>query len=226
MKVLKIGHRGVASYAPENTLASIRKALELGVDMVELDVRFCKTGEVVVIHNKKVNRTTNGRGLVSEKTLTELKELKINKTEKIPTLAEVLNLINRKCKVNIELKGAGTPEPISKIVKAYVKNGWSYNDFLVSSYNFSMLEEIRKINPRIQIGLLMEKAPKEIIGLARELKAYSINPRLKYITKKFVDDAHKGGLKVFVYTVNKLKDIEKMKGMGVDGIISDFPDRI
>ena len=110
MKLLKISHRGACGYEPENTLASFKKAIEINADMIELDVHVCKTGEVVVIHDEKVNRTTNGKGYVSQKNLESLKKLDAGKGKKIPTLIEVLDLVNKRVKVNIELKGKKTAE--------------------------------------------------------------------------------------------------------------------
>src|SRR6056297_2287931 len=105
--VLKIGHRGAMGYEPENTLRSFKKAIELNVDMVELDVYVCSSGELVVIHDDKVDKTTNGKGYVSEKSFDELRKLDAGMGEKIPTLQEVLDLIDKRAKVNIELKGKG-----------------------------------------------------------------------------------------------------------------------
>ena len=115
--MIRIGHRGAMGYEPENTLRSFKKALALKVDMIEFDVYVCKTGEVVVIHDDKVDRTTNGKGYVVQKTLQELTSLDAGKGEKIPLLEEALDCINKKVQVNIELKGEGTAEPVYKIIQ-------------------------------------------------------------------------------------------------------------
>jgi len=133
---LKIGHRWAAGYEPENTLASFKKAIDLNVDMIELDVYLCKTGELVVLHDPKVDRTTNGIGYIEEKTFEEVRNLDAGKGEKIPTLKEVFELTNRKVKINIELKWAGTAKPVSKLIKEYVENKWrEYDDFMISSFD-------------------------------------------------------------------------------------------
>jgi glycerophosphoryl diester phosphodiesterase len=226
-KLMCIGHRGAAGHAPENTISSFKKALELGADMIELDVHVCKTGEVMVIHDEKVNRTTNGKGFVAKKTLGELKELRIKKTEKIPTLVEVLDLIDGKCQVNIELKGKGTAKPTNRIIKKYVaKKNWSYQDFLISSFDYSRLIKIKELDPKLRISVLIKKSRKRIIELAERLNAYSINLSVKSLKKSLIEEAHKKRFKIFAYTVNKPKDIMKMKELGIDGIISDFPDRL
>lgn len=226
-KLFRIGHRGACGYEPENTLASFRKALKLDVDMIELDVYVCKSGEIVVIHDDKVDRTTDGNGYVIKKTFEELRELDAGKGEKIPTLIEVLDLINRKVKVNIELKGVKTAERISDIIEEYVnEKNWKYEDFQVSSFNHYELQKFKGLNSNVKTGALVCGIPLGDAKFAEELGSYSVNPSLEFINKKFVDDAHKRKLKVFVYTVNDLDDIENMKKIGVDGIFSNFPDRL
>ncbi len=119
--MLKIGHRGAMGYAPENTLGSFAKALELGVDGIELDVHVCKSGEVVVIHDERVDRTTNGKGQVKEMTLKELKELDAGKGERIPTLEEVLDFVDRRAFIDIELKAEGIGNSVADIVRKYIQ---------------------------------------------------------------------------------------------------------
>jgi len=224
---IKIGHRGACGYEPENTLRSFRKALELGADMVELDVYVCKTGELVIIHDDKVDRITDGTGYVIEKTFDELRKLDAGKGEKIPTLEEVLDLINKKVSVNIELKGPHTAKSVADVIKKYItQNKWSYQNFLVSSFNHRELAEFNKIMPQINIGVLYIGIPFDSAKSAKTLGAYSINLSQEFITQELVDDAHKRDLKVFVYTVNDYDDIKKMLSLGVDGIFSDFPDRL
>ena len=225
--IVKIGHRGACGYEPENTLLSFKKALELNVDMIELDVYACKTGELVVIHDDKVNRTTNGKGHIIKKSFKELRELNAGKGEKIPTLHEVLDLINQKAKVNIELKGTGTVKPVYEVIEKYVKEkDWSYNDFLISSFNHYELLKFIKLCSNVKIGVLIKGIPIGFVEFAEKVNAYSVNLSLESVSKEFVEHAHKRGMKVFVYTVNNVDDMQRMKVMGVDGVFSDFPDRI
>ena len=185
---LKIGHRGAMGYEPENTLLSFKKALDLQVDVIELDVHLCRTKEVVVIHDNKVDRTTNGTGYVTEKTFPELRSLDAGKGQKIPELQEVLDLadpvrkkalsessnrVNKKIKINIELKGRGTAKPVSEIIEKYVRGkGWSYDDFFVSSFNHYELLEFSKLKPEVKIGLVTTNAS---LDLAVKIKAHSVN---------------------------------------------------
>ena len=224
---VKIGHRGAMGYEPENTLLSFKKALELGVDAIELDVYACKTGELVVIHDDKVDRTSNGKGYVIEKTFDELRALDAGKGEKIPTLSEVLDLVNRKVKVNIELKGVGTAKPVSNLIKDYVDNkGWNFDDFIVSSFNHYELKEFGELSPNIKIGALIVGIPIGFAEFAEKLNAHSVNLCVEFINQEFVDDAHKRGMKVYVWTVNDADEIRRMKSLGIDGIFSNFPDRL
>jgi glycerophosphoryl diester phosphodiesterase len=225
--LLKIGHRGAMGYAPENTLLSFKKALELKVDAVELDVYVCKTGELVVIHDDKVDRTTDGHGYVTYKTFEELRNLDAGQGEKIPTLEEVFDLIDRKVKVNIELKGTRTAQPVFELIENYVKNKcWNYDDFLISSFNHYELKRFNELNPEVKIGALITGIPIGFAEFAEKVNASSVNLCIEFINQAFVDDAHERGLNVFVWTVNDLDDIERMKQLGVDGIFSNFPDRL
>ena len=225
--MLRIGHRGACGYAPENTLASFKKALELSLDYIEFDVYVLKDGSVVVIHDDKVDRTTNGTGYVLDKTLEEIQNLDAGDGEKIPTLQEVLNLIDKKTKVNIELKGEGTAKPVANIIEDYVQTkGWAYGDFLVSSFNQVELCTFKDLKPEVKIGALITEIPLDLAKFGEDLKAYSVNPSMEFVNKEFVEDAHKRGLKVFVFTVNEKDDIQRMKELNVDGVFSDFPDRV
>lgn len=225
--MLKIGHRGAMGYEPENTLISFKKALELGVDAVELDVYVCKTGELVVIHDDKLDRTTNSKGYVIEKTFEELRSLDAGKGEKIPTLEEVLDLVDKKVIVNIELKGENTARPVSELLKKYMDDkGWKGELFLVSSFNHYELLSFHNLMPEIRIGVLITGILIGYAEFAEKLKVYSVNLDKDFINIEFVKDAHSRGMKVFVWTVDDFDDIERMKKLGVDGIFSNFPDRL
>ena len=240
---LKIGHRGAAGLEPENTLRSFMRALKLGVDAVELDVHTCRTGELVVIHDFKVNRTTNGKGFVAKKRIDEIKLLKIKvgrikagrtKKEKIPQLSEVFDAVNKKAIINIELKGMNTASPVARLIKQYLEKGWKPCHFLVSSFDHAQLNRFKRIMPKIRTGALVDdKNTKHVLKsypaffkYMRSLNVYSINPPFEFISAQLVKDAHKAGFKVIVWTVNKKSDIKRMRSFGVDGIISDYPQRL
>lgn len=234
--MLIIGHRGACGYEPENTLRSYKKALEIGVDMVEGDVYITTDGKIVLMHDNKIDRTTDGKGNVFEKKLTELRKYDAGKGEKIPLLEEVFDLVNGKVPINVELKGEGTAKPVAKLIEKYVKRGWSYSDFIVSSFNHRELQIFSQICRKVKVGALFSGLPliskpegikiDYIDVLQKNMKnLYSINLGLDFINQKTVDYAHKKGLKVFVYTVNDMDDMQKMKRMKIDGIFTNYPDR-
>ncbi|MFH2146284.1 MAG: glycerophosphodiester phosphodiesterase family protein [Candidatus Omnitrophota bacterium] len=225
--LLRFGHRGAAGYEPENTLRSFKKAVELNVDWIELDAQICKTGEVIVLHDTKVDRTTNGTGYVEDKTLAELRILNAGKGEKIPTLEEALDTIARKAKVNIEIKREGAAGKIFEIINRYVRDkGWQWDDFLISSFNHYELLDFRRLTDKIKLGAVIAGIPLGYAECVERIRAYSLHPSKEFLNQALVDDAHKRGMKVFAYTLNEADDLEKVKKLGVDGIFSNFPDRI
>lgn len=223
----KIGHRGAAGYEPENTLIAFQKALDLNVDGIELDVHLSSDEELVVIHDETINRTFNGKGLVREFTLQELKSFHGDKNQKIPTLIEVLDLVNQQCFINIELKGIGTPKPVLDLIEKYIlEKNWKRNDFIISSFDWKMLEETRNLNPKIRIGVLTEESVDAAMAFAKMIKAFSIHPDYQLLSKENVALMQENGFKVLPWTVNTKEAIQKIKSFKVDGIISNFPDKI
>lgn len=216
--VLRIGHRGACGYAEENTLASFEKAIELGVDMVELDVHLCKSGEVVVFHDFEIK----GRKIHDMK----LEELKVI-NEDIPLLEEVLDLFDKRVDVNVELKEKGCEERVCDLIGRYVKEkSWKKELFLVSSFDLGALRKFRKFDEDVRLGVLCSDDFDSYLSFAKEISAYSIHVPVDLVSKARVEKAHAEGLKIFVWTVNEPEVIERMKNMEVDGIFSDFPDRV
>jgi glycerophosphoryl diester phosphodiesterase len=220
---LIIGHRGARGHAPENTLLGIRRALELGVDAIEIDVQFVD-GQLIVIHDATLNRTTNGRGRVARKPFAALRELDAGQGERIPTLAEVFELVNRRVLINIELKGRKTARPVAALIENYVQTrGWEYRDFLVSSFRRPELKQLA--GGKIPLAILFSRRTRGFPKLARELGAVAINPPLRFTTEKLITKAHALDLRVLVYTVNEPEDIARLRTWKADGIFTDFPDR-
>ncbi|UOB18788.1 glycerophosphodiester phosphodiesterase [Abyssalbus ytuae] len=226
-KTLNIGHRGARGHVAENTLESIKKALEFDADGVEIDVFKCKSGEIVVIHDETVNRTTNAIGNVEDFTLTELKSITVEGKYKIPTLEEVLDVLDARYLLNIELKGRNTAKATSDIIENYIDNkGWKPKQFVVSSFEWDELRDFYQLNKEIPIGILTEENPLDAINVAKELNAVAIHPYYVYLLPEVVDSIHKEGLKVYTWTVNEPKDIKTMLNIGVDAIITDYPERV
>ena len=224
---LKIGHRGAKGHVAENTLESIQKAMDLGVDGVEIDVHLCQTGQLVVYHDFTLERLTDGNGEIAMKSLDELKSLKIDGEFEIPTLLEVLDLIDKKCMLNIELKGQRTAFEACKSILLYTETkGWNFEDFIVSSFNADELQTVFNINKNIPLAVLTESEIDEALRFAEIIKAKAIHPDYHWLNKNKVKELQNLGYKVNTWTVNEVNDIALMKSLGVDGIISDFPDRL
>lgn len=224
---LTIGHRGAMGHETENTLASIQKAIDMEVDMVEIDVFKIKSGEIVVFHDNTVDRLTNGKGGIEGYTLTELKKLKLEGGHSIPTLEEVLQLMDAKVDLNIELKGANTAADVNTIVHSYIGKGkWQLSDFIISSFKWEELESMRKIDAQIPIAILIDKDPLKAIPIAKELKAEAINPNFKALNPQNTLAIKEAGFKIYPWTVNEPEEINTMKRFGVDGIITNYPERV
>lgn len=224
---LVIGHRGAMGHETENTLASVQKAMDLGVDMIEIDVFKVKSGEIVVFHDETVDRLTNGPGKIEEYNYVDLLQLTLDGGHKIPMLQEVLKLIDNKVALNIELKGGGTADRVNHAMNYYIeKKGWSKDNFVISSFDWDELKEMRKINSDVKIAVLTEDDPIDAIPIAKELNAVAINPYFKKLDLETADQIKKEELKIYVWTVNEPEDIEAMKDIGVDGIITNYPERV
>ena len=217
--MLRIGHRSARAYVPENTLKSFKKALEIGVDAVELDVRKTKDNQLVVIHDADIKRTTNGEGLVSAFTLMEIQGFDAGSGEKIPTLEEVLDFLDKKAKVFVELKESGIEEQVLAIVK---KKGLEKN-VVITSFIEEALKKVRELNGDVETGLIYANY-KNPIKAALELKANYLLPLYRFTHTANVKKAHQNGLKVVVWTINKPEEVKEYAKKGVDGIASDNPD--
>lgn len=223
----RLGHRGACGYAPENTLASMRKAIELGCDGFEFDIQLSHDNIPVVIHDDSLERTTNGKGLVSNFTLEQLQKLNAGNGEKIPSLREVISMVNKRCRLFIELKAEKSVKPVVEEIANAVSNlGWDYEQFSVCSFNHLQIAEIHSYLPQLQTGALFVGIPVTLSQIAVEAGAWSLNSALYHTSRTLVDDAHSKGLKMLVWTANTPEEIATAKKLGVDGVFSNFPDRI
>lgn len=219
-----VGHRGASGTEPENTLRSFARALELGVPMIELDVYVCASGELVVMHDDTIDRTTNGHGAVVDLTLTQLRAVDAGKGEHVPLLREVIDLVQRRAIINIELKGPDTALPVARLIEEYVKNGWSYDDFIVSSFNHYAILQFHEACPQVKTGAILEGVPVGLALFAERAHAQYAMLYYESITPEFVVDAHKRGIRVFAYTVNTVALAQALEKLGVDGIFTNYPE--
>lgn len=217
-----IGHRGACGHAPENTLASFELAIDMGCPWIELDV-YAVGNELVVIHDDDVDRTTNGTGAVMDLPLAVLRSLDAGGGQQIPFLREVCELAEGRCGINIELKGPDTAAPVCALLDDLTAgSAWEPKHFLLSSFRHA---ELARANRRYRRAPLFGKAA-DYVGIAGTLDAFSVNLSLRLAEAEAVAQAHTAGLRVYVYTVNEPADIERMRTIGVDGVFTNYPDRV
>ncbi|MEO8253332.1 MAG: glycerophosphodiester phosphodiesterase family protein [Flavobacterium sp.] len=226
-KLVVCGHRGAMGHATENTLASMKKGIELKADMLEIDVFKIKTGELVVFHDDDLDRITNAKGKIEGYTFEELRKVLVAGKYQIPTLQEVIETIDRKAILNIELKGENTATDTYRVIEEYKKKGWRNKDFFISSFRVAELRKMRSLSTEIAIGLLTYKDSIEtIIKTAKEINAQAINPYYKTVTAENVAIMKANNFKIYPWTVDEPVDIKNLQNLKVTGIITNFPDRI
>ena len=224
-----IGHRGARGHMAENTLPSIQKALDLGVDGIEIDIFRCATGELVVFHDNTLEKLTDSEGYIERLPLDSLRLVNVLGGYQIPTLDEVLDLIDGQVRLNIELKGAQTAQLTHDLLQTYFEkpnSQWTANNILISSFNWEELVLFYQVNKDIPIAVLTEDDPLDAIPTAKRLQAVAINPDYKTLTEANVSKIHSEGLAIYPWTVNEPSAIAAMKNLRVEGIITDYPERI
>lgn len=227
--MLKIGHRGACGYVAENTIESIEKAIELGVDGIEIDIFKCKSGELVLFHDQTLSNLVGRPEKIEKLTLEELSECLINNKYSIPTLKKVLEKFKTPLFVNIELKGVDTAVSTSNMLNKFIsKEKWQESSFIISSFQWKELEKLREVNKTIPIGVLIDrkKTINDAIEFANVINAQAIHPYFTLLNKKNVKKIKNNNFKIFTWTVNNKKDIEYIRMLNIDGIISSYPDRI
>lgn len=223
--VLRIAHKGASKHAPKNSLEAFKKSVKSKIDAVEFDVHHTKDNKLVVMHDHNIKKTTDGFGSIHKLSLKELRKFHKSNGEPVPTLQEVINILKNKCIIKIDIKDEGIVKKILKIIK---KNNIE-SSVIITSELVSVLKKIKKLSPKIKIELggFKEKRPvKEMIKEVKDIKAEIIGPHHSIVTKELVDESHKNKLEVHVWTVDDLKIMKKMKKLGVDGITSNYADKI
>ena len=216
-------------HALENTIESVKKAIKLNVDGIEIDVFKSKTGELIVYHDPFLSRLSNSNAFIEQISLDSIKKVELKGGLSIPTLNEVINIIPEKIFLNIELKGSNTAFETNKVIIEYLKEfNLPPSKFIISSFRWDELKKFRNLNKDIPIAILVDSLHKidNAIKLAKEINAVALNPNNKFITRKIVNKIQSNNIKVFPYTINSPKNIKRMKLMGVDAIITDYPERI
>jgi len=213
-----VGHRGAAGERPENTIAAFEYAINLGVDVVECDVRETADGELVVIHDDNLKRVAGLDRRISELSLSEIKEIKID-GEKIPTIGEVLEVVNGRCGLFIEIKEPSTTGKLIEKVKSQVKN----TDWIgfISFYE-EALKEVKETDSNLVTGLIYSKPPGKILE-ARTLDCSFVLPKWYLSTEKAVKFAHRMRLKVVSWVINDERSLNRVLNSGCDALATDLP---
>ncbi|QOR34702.1 glycerophosphodiester phosphodiesterase [Clostridium sp. 'deep sea'] len=234
---LILGHRGASGYAPENTMSSFKLAILQNADGLEFDVHLSKDNIPVVIHDRTINRTTNGSGLVAEYTASELQQFdagswygKKFRGFKIPLLAEVLQLckvVDKQLLLNIELKaGSKMYKNIERIVIDMVSEYRLEKQVIISSFDHFALQRVKEINPNIKTGVLYAASWIKPWRYREVLNFNALHPAWHTLTPELLKHCHEAGLAVNTYTVNDTKYVDQMIALGVDGIITNYPNKL
>lgn len=236
--VVVYAHRGARGHAPENTLLAFSLAFDLGADAIEFDVRRSSDGQLVVIHDETVDRTTNGRGIVRDMSFEQLRALNAglrwNTPQRIPTLAETVALVKaRGGKMNLEVKADTAADALATaeiIAAALVELDEPMRErVLVSSFELDAVEWLKKRLPWLHVGALFTGSQwrkDDMIARALDLGAEALHPKLNLVTPDLIARAHTSGLPVHVWTANRWATIRKLLALGADGIFSDLPERV
>jgi len=229
---LNIAHRGASAYAPENTMAAFEKAIELGADILELDLHLTRDNELVVIHDDTLDRTTDGRGPVHERSLDEIRRLDAGGWfgrefvgQRIPTLSEVLDRFAGKVPLALEIKAGSTFFPgIEEKVVSVLRRHSAIEHSAVASFDHYALRRVKEIEPTVRTAALLVGRPVSISAIAGPGKADAMALEASLVTRTEVEACRAAGLQIVVWVVNELARMRYFIDLGVDGIITDRPD--
>ncbi len=226
-ELLKIAHRGFTKSFLENTLEAFGAAIAGNFEAIELDIQFSKDGHPIVFHDENLSRLTADFAEINDLTLPQLKELRIDKVYSIPTLAEVLEFVGANVIVIVEIKN---PKAVQEVVKQFEKSikedSWSYNHFIISSFDWTVLTGVALLNSQIKLGVLTEDELEKAVAFAENIKANCIFPHFSLLNAEICEEISRKNIKIYPWTVNEIEDIQRMKTLKINGIISDFPHNI
>lgn len=229
---LVIGHRGASGHMPENTLASFERALKMGADMIELDVHPCKDGDLVVMHDETVDRTTDGSGRISEMSLDEIRSLdaaaksQLGAREPVPTFAEVLERLPDQTPLAVEVKHGSSVYPgVEKRVIQELREHGAEGRVELMSFDLECLKNLKTADSALTTGFIFTG---NMAAFADLLKAEvdALHGRWNFLTKEQIDHTRELGLSSFVWTVDSPAEIGRALELGADGVVTNFPDRV
>jgi glycerophosphoryl diester phosphodiesterase len=211
-RLLRIAHRGASGHCPENTRAAFLRAIELGADMVELDCQMTRDGAVVVIHDDQLDRTTSGSGRVRDHTLLE----------------EVIELLRGHVELNLEIKGEDAPGRLEIQCVGIVRSLRFSSQTVFSSFSAPRMRLVRDLADDARIGVLVDKGASwaGALDFARDIAAEAMHPQRSLASAAALAEAHERGLEVRAWAVNRQADIDALVALGIDGVFTDFPERL
>ncbi len=230
-----IAHRGASGKYPENTRLAFVKAIEAGVDMIEFDCQLTEDGHVVIFHDERLLRTAGVRGALKSKRLDQLKALDIGqwrkksfKGERILTLEEALEIFAGRVDLCLEIKSYPAASPGIEIKILFILSRYDYLDrTILSSFDYRCLARVRELAPEATLAILCgSRSTADPFAAARRLEAKSIHVQKALATRNFLTQAWEEGLDVHVWTVNEVREMEAFVALGVQGLISDFPEKL
>jgi glycerophosphoryl diester phosphodiesterase len=234
MSWLTIAHRGASGTRPELTRVAFERALEIGVDMIELDVQLTSDRELVVLHDRELGRTVAGSGPVRDRTFAELRSVDAGRWfapeyagQSVMSLREVFELVDGRARLNVEIKSPEADwEATAEVLLRVLRQRHRLESTLVSSFDFGALRCLREREPRARLGVLWRTSDWEALwSRCERLSPVAINLLWGLAEPSVIREAQRRGLQVIVWTVNDPDAIERLVRMGVDGIITDFPER-
>lgn len=211
---------------PENSLAAIARALDLGVDAIEIDI-YQVEGELLVTHDRRLGRVVSGQGIITDLPLTYLRKQHLDNGEPLPSLQQVMALVGDRALLNIEIKGANCVPTLRATLESFCReHQQSYEQYLVSSFDHQQLYECLQVLPQVRRGVLIEGIPLDYAKCCDALKAYSFNTHLSFLSHDMLNDARKRGVQNWVYTANSAEDWRWLHSLGVDAVFTDKPDEL
>lgn len=209
---------------PENSMAAIARALDAGVEAVEVDI-YQIEGELLVTHDRRLGRVVSGQGVITDLPLAYLRQQKLANGEPLPSLRDILALVGDRALLNIEIKGANCVPVLKQQLAAFVHDHQlSFEHYIVSSFDHRQLYQSLQLLPQVKRAVLIEGIPLDYAQCSESLKAYAFNTHLSFISPELIKDARQRSLKNWVYTVNHEDDFHWLAALGVDGVFTDKPD--
>lgn len=226
-KIPIIAHRGASGVDPENTLLAFETAIEMKADAIECDVQLSKTNDLMVFHDFRLKRVTGKKGKLKKKKLAELRKLDAGKGQHIPTFKEMLDQLDARIDLNVELKARKTAVTTALLIQNCIRTGhWKAENFFISSFYYKELKRFHELCPEIPISLLYAGKPKKLKKRVKLLHPIAIHFNAKTIKKKWIDLAHEYNLKAYVWTVDDPQVAQILYSDGVDGFFTNYPDRL